>query len=110
MGYKWKPSKSQKRAFAQRMENDPDYAKEYNQRKEKRAKKKRAGSKYDYETAGGEYVPTQAQHDYAMFDRSANKTDEHSIACNMVASAYVCNEKCHHDYIHIVNELMREAE
>ena len=108
MRFKWKPSATQRRAFAEKMK-DPAEAQAYEQRKRDKAEKRRSGSKYDYESAGGMYVPTQAQHDYAVYDRSQNTTPDHDNACNMVASAFACNEKCHHDYIHIVNELRRSA-
>lgn len=105
--YRWRPNASQRRAFAEKMK-DPQEQQAYNDRKEARAASRRAGSSFDYTTAGGSYVPTRAQHDYAVFDRSMNETGEHDDACNMVASAFACNEKVHHDYIHIVNELIRK--
>lgn len=106
MAYKWRPSRAQRQAFALKMQ-DPNEQAAYEQRKADKLEKKRTASKFDYPTAGGSYVPTRAQHDYAVFDRSMNTTDEHDNACNMVASAYACNDKCDHDYIHIVNELIR---
>ena len=57
MTYKWKPSKSAKREFAQNMQ-DSEFANAYNQRKEDRATNRRVKSAFDYNTAGGNYVPT----------------------------------------------------
>lgn len=105
MAYKWKPSKAQKREFAQRM-NDPEERAAYYARKEARAEKRRAGSNYAYSSAGGEYVPTHAQYEFAM--TKAGDTDrELADAARMVIHGYTCNEKIHHDYIHVVNEAMR---
>lgn len=107
MACKWKPSASQRKAFAEKMK-DPNEQAAYNDRQAEKAAKKRDGSKFDYKIAGGAFVPTKAQHDYAVFDRSMNTTKEHDDACDMVAGAYACNDKCDHDYIHIVNELIRK--
>jgi len=107
MAYKWRPSASQRKAFAEKMQN-PVEREMYEARKAEKAKKRRENSRYDYESAGGMYVPTRAQHDFAVFDRPGDLTSEQECACNMVASAYACNEKVDHDYIHVVNELMRK--
>ena len=108
MAYKWKPSRAQRRDFAQKMQ-DEDFAREYNERKTEKAQKKRKQSAYNYETAGGQYVPTQNQHDNAFkFLGELSLTDAEQNACNMVISGYVMNEKTHHDHIHIVNELARK--
>lgn len=105
MGYKWKPNASQRRDFAQRMSN-PDERADYEASKKAREDKRRAGSQYDYHTAGGMYIPTQAQYETAMTNMGEG-TPEQQNACMMVQSAWVCQEKCHHDYIHIVNEIRR---
>ncbi len=52
MGYKWRPSKPARREFAQNMQN-PDFANQYYARKEEKAEKRRASSKFDYASAGG---------------------------------------------------------
>lgn len=106
MAYKWKPSAAQRKAFAIKMQ-DPTEKAAYEKRKADKAEKRRSSSRFDYSTAGGFYVPSRAQHDYAVFDRSMNTTDEHDQACDMVASAYACNTPVEHDSIHIVNELIR---
>ncbi len=108
MAYRWKPSNQQKREFAERMK-DPEQKAAYEQSKKERADKKRSTSAFSYNSAGGEYIPTKSQHDYAVFDRSQNTTPEHDQACDMVAMGYSCSMKIHHDYIHIVNELIRKS-
>ena len=104
--HKWKPSKAQKREFAEKMQN-PEFAQAYNQRKEDKAKKRREGSKFDYNSAGGMYIPTREQHDFCFANMHLFVTNEEIEAMNMVMSCYSINEKCHHDYIHIVNEKRR---
>jgi hypothetical protein len=110
MAYKWKPSKTAWREFAQKMNNDSNFALQYGQRKAEKEEKRRLTSQFDYNSAGGSYVPTQAQYEFAM--NSAFKFSlsvEQMNACNMVISGYSCNEKIHHDYIHVVNELIRNS-
>ena len=106
MGY-WKPSKTQARAFFEKMQ-DPTEAAEYEARKKSAADKRREGSNFDYNTAGGFYVPTQNQHDFARrLYFSGTLTSEQDNACNLVMSAFLTKEKVHHDSIHIVNQLIR---
>lgn len=107
MGYRWKPSASQRREFAERMK-DPEQRAAYENRKIEKAEKRISSSAFDYASAGGMYIATQAQHDFAVFDRTGVVTSEQEDACNQVAYSYSCNEKIHHDYIHIVNELIRK--
>lgn len=107
MAYKWRPSKSQRKEFANKMK-DPYERAEYEARKQERADKRRAGSKFDYQSAGGFYVPTKAQSDYAYkFFLELELTQEQRDACTFVIAAYSGQEKVHHDFIHIVNELIR---
>jgi hypothetical protein len=109
MGYRWKPSASQRRAFAERMQ-DPSEREAYEQRKREKADKRRAGSQYDYAKAGGNYIPTKIQFDIAL--RAIGELDltpQEIDACNQVVGAYTCNEKTHHDNIHIVNEFVRNG-
>ena len=103
---KWRPSASQRREFAQNMQ-DPQFAAAYYERKEARAAKRRATSKYDYNSAGGMYTPTQAQRDFCMSHMDMFDTPEKRDAANMVLFGFDCQEKVHHDYIHIVNEEIR---
>jgi hypothetical protein len=102
MSYKWKPSKTAKREFAQNMQN-PEFLAAYYGRK--RAEKRRSLSSFDYETAGGNFVPTKIQYDFAMSHSYEN--DAEKTAFDMVVYGYGCKEKIHHDYIHIINEKMR---
>lgn len=108
MGYKWKPSKTARRDFAIKMQTDSDFTQQYEKRKLDRAEKRRAGSQFDYQSAGGNYVPTKFQHDKASeFLGTKELTPEQQNACNQVMFGWSCSEKVHHDYIHIVNELIR---
>jgi hypothetical protein len=103
---KWKPNKTQRRAFALKMQDD-EFRSSYHERKEKRQEKKRSGSKFDYTTAGGMYTPTKTQYDSAMELMLNNPTIEQKTASNSVIMGYTCNEKIHHDNIHIINEYIR---
>ena len=105
--YKWKPSKSQKREFAQKMQNDPVYAANYYARKELKKEKNRQNSKFDYTSAGGYYIPTREQWLFVMNNPDLFVSEDDRSAANMVATCYSIGEKCHHDYIHIVNEIRR---
>ena len=107
MGYKWKPSKSQRREFAIRMQNPEEQA-AYEARKKERANKRRATSSFDYNTAGGEYIPTKEQFNFVYEHMELFTTPEELNAANIVLSGYTSNEKVHHDYIHIINEKRRE--
>ena len=107
MTYRWKPSKTAKREFAQKMQNDTDFAQQYEQRKVDKATKRRNTSNFDYNTAGGNYVPTKEQNDFCHANESKAVTIEQKEAFTMVMYGYSCNEKVHHDYIHIVNEMRR---
>lgn len=107
MPYKWKPTKAQKREFAERMATDTAYSEAYHQRKEQRAETRRSTSKFDYKTAGGEYTPTESQNKAAFELLGFNPTPEQKEACNMVLYGYSCKEKVHHDFIHLINEYIR---
>lgn len=107
MAYKWKPSAAQRKQFAENMK-DPDYKAAREARKEAAAQKKRASSKFGYYTAGGNYTPTRAQYEAAAEHLSSGLNNEEENACNIVMAGYSLNEKVHHDFIHIVNELTRK--
>lgn len=102
---KWKPSKTQRQAFAAKMQ-DPTERQAYEDRKSAKADKRRAGSIYDYNTAGGYYTPTKDQYDTAMSIVGKGIEDE---AANMVIFGYSCGEKVHHDFIHRINEFNRQT-
>ena len=104
----WKPSKSQKREFAQKMANDSAFKEAYEQRKLDRAEKRRKSSAFDYYSAGGHYIPTKLQHDAAFELSLSNPTEDQANAARMVMFGYSCNEKIHHDFIHIINEFIRK--
>ena len=106
MGYKWKPSAAQRREFAENMQN-PEYAREYEQRKEDRAAKKRAKSRFNYKNAGGMYIPTRQQHDFCINNMQLTTTHEIKLAFDMVIYGFTCTEKISHDHIHIVNGHIR---
>ena len=108
MAYTWKPTKAQRREFAKKMQNDVNFRNSYYERQEKRAEKKRATSRFDYYTAGGEYIPTAEQYEAAYQLQSEKPTKEQSDACDFVIYGYLNNKKIHHDYIHIINEYRRK--
>jgi len=104
--YRWRPSASQRREFALRMQ-DPEQRAAYEKAKEEKAAKRRASSKFDYNSAGGYYIPTEVQYSFAMKHMKLFNTPEEKDAANQVIYGYINKEKIHHDYIHIVNEKMR---
>ena len=107
MAYKWKPSKSARREFAEKMANDTQFASDYYARKTAKENKRRSTSSFDYHTAGGNYIPTKEQHDFCMANMPF-ETNEQNEASNQVMYGYVNQEKIQHDYIHIINELRRK--
>lgn len=106
MKYKWKPSKSQRRMFAINMQ-DEQFKADYYARKEIKAEKRRSTSEFDYNSAGGFYIPTKEQHDFCVANMGLFETSKELDACNFVISGYNLQETVHHDYIHIVNEKRR---
>jgi len=105
MAYKWKPNAAQRKEYARKM-NDPHERAEIEAKKEAKAVKRRLKSKFDYNKAGGNYIPTSSQYEAAAEHLGPNLTAEQGNACNIVMSGYIMNEKVHHDFIHIVNELI----
>jgi hypothetical protein len=105
--YKWKPSKAKRKEFAQKMATDQTFLNAYNERKKSKADKRRLTSSFDYNTAGGEYVPTKLQHDFVFEHLELFTTKEQIQAANDVLYGYSCKEKITHDSIHIVNEIIR---
>jgi hypothetical protein len=98
MSYKWKPSASQRREFAERMK-DPEEQRAYDQRKVKKML-------YD-NWKDKDFVPTKEQHDFCMNHFELFSTFEEKNAHALVISAYSLNEKVNHNFIHIVNEKRR---
>ena len=107
MAYRWRPNKTQRKEFAQNMQ-DPEYAEAYYKRQDARAEKRRAGSKFNYESAGGMYIPTKEQYLFAISNPDLFKGGDEESARNEVIYGFSTNEKVHHDYIHVVNEIIRK--
>ena len=98
MSYKWKPNASQRREFAQRMQNPEEKAAYENKKAEKKL--------YD-NWKDKDFVPTKEQADFCFNHSNLFITEEEKDAINFVTSAYSLNEKVNHCYIHIVNEKRR---
>ena len=102
MAYKWKPNAAQRAEYQQRCIDNggirPVSAKEKKWREEK-----------ENHFKGGILmaVPTEMQHDFAIFKRPTSLTPKQEDAFNQVAYGYSCNEKIDHCYIHIVNQFIR---
>jgi hypothetical protein len=96
--YKWKPSKKAKKEFAIKMQTDPEFARQYKERKDEKAIKRRATSKFDYPTAGGEYIPSTGTYEEAKrICWVHGMPNDVIVACNAVIWAYENKEKTHHD-------------
>lgn len=114
--YRWRPSQKQRKEFKEMMQ-DPEKKHEYDLEKaerdikkqeaeRKRQEKNRNNSKFNYDTAGGYYIPTKAQYDFSI-NNVDKGTIEQQQAMNEVINGYMDDDKIHHDYIHIVNEMIR---
>lgn len=75
------------------------------QRKMAQLDKQRAKSKFNYETAGGYYHPTQVQYNAAVDMERAGINVMQALA---LQGAFLANEKCSHDVIHVINEYRRQ--
>ena len=53
------------------------------------------------------YVATKVQHDFCIENPDIFMTLTEQYARNQVIYSFTCNEKIHHDNIHIVNEKIR---
>jgi hypothetical protein len=107
MARTWKPTAAQKKAFAEKMQNET-LKKEYESKKEAKQIKRRATSKFDYATAGGEFIPTKKQYMTAFrLLQIDTATIEQLDAARMVVDAYISKTTTHHDNIHIINEFLR---
>lgn len=104
MGYRYKPSASQRKEFAERMK-DPEEQKVYEDRK--RAKSTYSDNPLSFKHKS--FVPTQMQNDHSwkMLSIEGLKEEQYEAA-RQVLSAFSCQDKVHHDYIHIVNAHQRE--
>jgi hypothetical protein len=107
MSYKWKPNASQRAAFKERMSTPVGQA-EYYTAKQEKAGKRRSKSNFDYETAGGSYIPTEYQARFCIQHDDLFKTIREDTARLEVMMCFDDHCKTHHDNIHIVNEKIRE--
>lgn len=101
MAYRWKPNATQRREFSEKMKDE----------KERKAYEDRKRYKNSYAGFNDKkFIPTKMQYDYTMhliglnYESMSNKV---KIAANIVSSAFVCQDKIHHDYIHIINSIHR---
>ena len=106
MAYKWKPSASQRKAFAEKMK-DPEEKSAYEENK----RNKNTYSDNPLSFKHKSFIPTNLQYNEAMkFLGMVGLTYKQQDACNQITSTYVCQDKCHHDYIHIINALSRGSQ
>lgn len=103
----WKPSKKQKREFAEKMQN-PEFAAAYYERKRQREEKRRSNSKFDYNSAGGYFAPSILQVRAAKGLLNSDN-EELRNAAEAIYNADLNASKVHHDYIHIINEWLRSG-
>jgi hypothetical protein len=101
--YRWKPNASQRREFAEKMK-DPDEKKAYEERKY-------AKNHYIPDDprsfANKSFIPTKEQNNYVRSIYNNDITSEQKEAYDQVIYGYGCQEKIHHDYIHIINSMRR---
>lgn len=96
---RWRPSKSQRRDFAIKMQDSEERV-AYEEHR--RLRNSYEGFKDKF------FIPTKLQYNFAMNSlQTQNLTPEQEDACNQVSFGYINNEKIHHDYIHIINEMRR---
>ena len=98
MAYKWKPSKTARREFAIKMQNDTEREAYLARKKEK--------SLYE-NWKDKDFVPTKEQYDFAFVNILRVKDEIHFLHFNMVMSGYSMNDKTNHLYIHTVNQYRR---
>lgn len=97
--YKWKPNASQRKEFAQRMK-DPEEQAIYLERKHAKNSYNPNDSR---SFANRCFIPTQFQYEVAVNMLGKDLTDEQKHAAKIVMSGYSCQDKVHHNYIHIIN-------
>ena len=100
MRRQWYPSRGERKAFAIRMREDKEFREAYQKRKAKKIDKR----------MDGYYIPTKRQGLYATFDQRGAINEKDLEAFKIVASSWSTSTKCHHDYIHRVNECIRRAD
>lgn len=104
MGYRWKPSANQRKEFAEKMQ-DPIQKQIYEENK--RAKNTYSDNSRSFKHKS--FIPTSSQYENALKFTTIELNGEQSNACNQVIYGYTCQEKIHHDYIHIINEMTRNS-
>lgn len=97
MAYKWKPNKSQRREFVERMK-DPEQKATYIERK-------RFNNSYEG-FKDKMFIPSMGQYEFA-YKNLFNVSKEHFDSFDQVLSAYLSGEKVSHEHIHIVNQYQR---
>jgi len=104
----WKPSAKQKADFALKMQN-PNFVADREAKQERKQEKRIAASAFDYPTAGGKFIPTLQQHDYALGNmRTAERLGSPYLdSFRAVTVAYVAQIAVSHDDIHRVNTVIR---
>lgn len=118
MGYKWRPTKAQRREFAIKMNSDPEFREAYLERKRKRKEKRQSQSVFDYETAGGSYYVTKLQSEYAFEIKNKLQYTDKKYYINKlnewlddimddIIVRFDTGEKINHDYIHVLNTIVR---
>jgi len=103
--FKWKPNASQRRAFAERMQDSDEQSAYYSRQL---AKKNKFYDSFYHPGSGVECIASKSAHDFCIFDRRGIDTPELEDAANQVVFSFSCNEKIDHYYIHIINSIIRQ--
>ena len=105
---KWKPSLKQKADFALKMQN-PNFVADREAKQERKQEKRIAASAFDYPTAGGKFIPTLQQHDYALanLETAERLGSAYLDSFRAVIGAYWSQMEVNHDDIHRVNQMIR---
>ena len=105
---KWKPSAAAKREFAAKMQ-DPEYVAQRLAKKEAKQIERIEKSRFNYSTAGGKYVPTKDQHDFALtnIERAERLGPAYAESFRMVMHGFTTQTPVDHDHIHRVNTIKR---
>lgn len=109
MAFKYKPSATERKDFAEKMANDPQFKADYLARKEAKEDKKRSTSRFNYKGAGGYYLPTKEQYNAASWLRKNSTNTDQLVAAEAVVNCYLLEQPVHHDAIHIINEYIRNS-
>jgi len=66
-------------------------------------------SRFSYKTAGGYFIPKYHQYIYSMNHLNASRCTEQIEAMEKVIDGYILQAPIHHDYIHVVNQMIRRG-